>query len=196
MATTPSKKRSSTLKVPFKPVCTDLPHGTTTQPNATVYTPGSGKLYGMPGKVSQLNKKYDASIFNKRAEMLKALSKIPSFFIDETDASDFSTTAWVSGNIKVKEEPDFSDKDENNMETDSEHIATDQIKYGGTSVETEPALIKKHFTLPTISDRKEVQWDQDSKECLDDEYLMQYFLNGKAAAQSLLGEFYITLRSP
>ena len=139
--------------------------------------------------------------FYNRAGMLEALSKMaPAYQIENDVAQDLSkststvtNTAWANDMIKVKEEPMTDDVDE--------HVDNLQ-NHADSDAESEQSLIKKSFTLPSHGNVKGYQpseldlgfakesllSDNDDADGIDDEYLMQYFLTGKAAAMNLLGK--------
>ena len=128
----------------------------------------------------------DSSTFYKRAGMLMALSKMAPTYADDAEVAQDLTkpttasatsTAWMNDGFKIKEEPTTIDVDE----------TADNQNLGDSDAESEQSLIKKSFTLPTRGDTKGFQ-PSDIEDSIDDEYLMQYFLTGKAAAMNLLGK--------
>ena len=131
-----------------------------------------------------------SAYYYDRTRMLMALSKMNNDNDSDNDvAQDLSkSTTTANDKIKIKDEP---------MTVDNDERVTHQ---GDSDAESEQSLIKKSFTLPPRGNPKKVYQSGDlelgiMKESLaslagdsgiDDEYLMQYFINGKAAAMNMM----------
>ena len=108
-------------------------------------------------------------------------TKLPSFKQKLTPPLRTSSLNWITEGVKVKEEPEIIEIEENTSDTDP---AYDQFGEGlsDADIETEQTLIQRYFNLQTLSDSL-------LKKDLDEhEKLAGYFLTGKSTVAHFLGK--------
>ena len=142
------------------------------------------KMTGQPAtktpKLAHIVSNHGDRLVKKLA--VKKVPVVPNFLHKgPPTSSSVGHLKWVTEGIRVKEEPEVIEIDDN---TDTGiGLTYDQSDEGlsCTDMEKEQALIKKYFNLPSNQDV-----------ALSDEQLLQCYLVGKSAAENFISKFVIS----